>query len=76
MSNSGLQNALAAAGIDFVRASVGDRYVGEMLRTRGWTIGGEPSGHIILPEIHNTGDGIIAALQAAAAMRESGKNAR
>ena len=73
MSNSGLQNALAAAGIDFVRASVGDRYVGEMLRTRGWTIGGEPSGHIILPEIHNTGDGIIAALQAAAAMRESGK---
>jgi len=68
MSNLGLEQALARLGIGLGRAAVGDRYVMEMLRDRGWLFGGESSGHIICLDRHTTGDGIVSALQVLAAM--------
>lgn len=73
MSNLGLEHACGALGIPFLRAAVGDRYVLSMLNEQGWELGGETSGHIICLDRSTTGDGIIAALQVLAAMRESGK---
>jgi phosphoglucosamine mutase len=69
MSNHGLVAALDKLGIAFARAKVGDRYVLELMHERGWTLGGENSGHIICLDRHTTGDGIIAALQVLTAMR-------
>ena len=63
MSNFGMELALKEAEIDFHRADVGDRYVLEALRQRGWSLGGESSGHIICLDLTSTGDAIIAALQ-------------
>jgi len=63
MSNLGLEKALQADGIDFVRAKVGDRYVMELLKKNNWNFGGESSGHVICLDKNSTGDGIIAALQ-------------
>lgn len=71
MSNLGLERALAAAGIDFVRAPVGDRHVHKMLLERDWQLGGEPSGHIICRDKTATGDGIIAALEALEVMQDA-----
>jgi phosphoglucosamine mutase len=69
MSNFGLEQALAARGVSFARAAVGDRYVLEELRARGWQLGGESSGHIICLDKHTTGDGIVSALQVLRALR-------
>lgn len=69
MSNLGLERALGALQIPFERAQVGDRYVLERLRERGWQIGGESSGHLLCLDCHSTGDGIVAALQVLAALR-------
>jgi phosphoglucosamine mutase len=74
MSNFGLEQAFAAEGIPFLRAAVGDRYVLARLVEQGWDLGGETSGHIICLDRATTGDGIIAALQVLAAMRESGQS--
>lgn len=74
MSNLGMEKALAARGIAFARAKVGDRYVLEQLHERGWLIGGEASGHIVCLDKHNTGDGTISALQVLAALRELGQD--
>lgn len=63
MSNLGLEQALNQWGISFERAKVGDRYVLERLIEKGWTLGGEASGHIIDLDFTTTGDGIISALQ-------------
>ncbi|MDU2784393.1 MAG: phosphoglucosamine mutase [Enterobacter sp.] len=68
MSNMGLELALKQLGIPFVRAKVGDRYVLEKLQEKGWRIGAENSGHVILLDKTTTGDGIVAALQVVAAM--------
>lgn len=68
MSNMGLEIALKQLGIPFERAKVGDRYVLEKLQQKGWKIGAENSGHIILLDKTTTGDGIIAALQVLRAM--------
>jgi phosphoglucosamine mutase len=68
MSNLGLEQALGRLGIPLGRAAVGDRYVMEMLRERGWLFGGESSGHIICLDRHTTGDGMVSALQVLAAM--------
>ena len=73
LSNLAFERAVRRLGADFHRAPVGDRHVSEAMRARGWTLGGEPSGHIILRDIHNAGDGVVAALRVLAAMRESGK---
>jgi len=73
MSNLGFEQALGRLGIGFVRAKVGDRYVLELMQEKGWTLGGENSGHIICLDRHTTGDGIVAALQVLAALRERGE---
>jgi phosphoglucosamine mutase len=52
---------------------VGDRFIFQKLQERGWSLGGETSGHILLTDIHTTGDGIITALKIVEAMIESGK---
>ncbi|RLT93370.1 MAG: phosphoglucosamine mutase, partial [Ketobacter sp.] len=68
MSNYGLELALKELDIDFVRANVGDRYVLELLSEKGWSLGGESSGHIVCLDKTTTGDGIVSALQVLAAM--------
>ncbi|MBW4004921.1 phosphoglucosamine mutase [Neisseria meningitidis] len=69
MTNMAMEIALKEQGVDFCRAKVGDRYVLEQLNRRGWLIGGEASGHILCMDKHNTGDGIISALQVLAALQ-------
>ena len=72
MTNLAFEHALAALGVPFARANVGDRYVMEMLREKGWLFGGENSGHILCLDRHTTGDGIVSALQVLSALREEG----
>lgn len=74
MTNLGVEQTLKGWRIDFARAAVGDRYVLEMMKARGWQLGGEGSGHIICLDKTTTGDGIIASLQVLAAMIRSGKS--
>jgi phosphoglucosamine mutase len=74
MTNLGMQQALEANGIEFERAAVGDRYVLERLKHKGWQLGGESSGHIICLDKSTTGDGIIAALEILRVMRDTGKS--
>ena len=73
MSNIGLEIALRSAGIRLMRADVGDKYVLEELLRLGASLGGEQSGHIILPELSLAGDGMITALCLLRALRESRK---
>ncbi|CBJ79514.1 phosphoglucosamine mutase [Xenorhabdus bovienii str. Jollieti] len=68
MSNIGLELALKQLGIPFERAKVGDRYVLEKLQEKGWRLGAENSGHVILLDKTTTGDGIVAGLQILSAM--------
>ena len=63
MSNLGLERYLESIGLQLVRTQVGDRYVIERMRTGGFNVGGEQSGHIILSDYVTTGDGLIAVLQ-------------
>jgi phosphoglucosamine mutase len=74
MTNFAFEKAMGRLGIAFARARVGDRYVLELMREKGWQLGGENSGHIICLDKHTTGDGIVSALQVMHAMRESGKS--
>lgn len=74
MSNLGLERALETCGIPFERAAVGDRYVLELMRARGWQLGGETSGHLVCLALTTTGDGIVSALQVLVAMVESGRS--
>ncbi len=69
MSNYGFHRAMEEAGIEVAVTKVGDRYVLDELRERGWKLGGEQSGHIISTDFVETGDGIAAALTT---MRELG----
>ncbi|HEX3442548.1 MAG TPA: phosphoglucosamine mutase [Pseudolabrys sp.] len=73
MSNLGLERHLAALGLDLLRTPVGDRYVLERMRSDGYNIGGEPSGHIILSDYSTTGDGLVAALQVLAVVKRRNK---
>lgn len=70
MSNLGMERHLAKQNIKLHRTPVGDRYVVECMRTEGCNIGGEQSGHIVLSDYNTTGDGLVAALQVLAAIRE------
>lgn len=63
MANLGFEQYLAAQGVQLHRTQVGDRYVMEKMRADNLTLGGEPSGHIILSDYSTTGDALIAALQ-------------
>jgi phosphoglucosamine mutase len=71
MSNLGLEQALDSLDIPFARSAVGDRYVMRELLERGWSLGGESSGHIICLDKTTTGDGIVSALQALSAISNS-----
>jgi len=72
MSNIGLELALRSVGVELVRTDVGDKYVLEELLRRGASLGGEQSGHIILPELSLAGDGMITALGLIRVMTEEG----
>jgi phosphoglucosamine mutase len=74
MSNIGLEIALGERGIEMVRAPVGDRFVLEELLAREAKLGGEQSGHIILPDIGLAGDGIVTAIEVLRAVKESGRS--
>jgi phosphoglucosamine mutase len=73
MSNLGLERHLDRLGLSLERTRVGDRYVVEHMRSNGFNIGGEQSGHIVLSDFSTTGDGLIAALQVLAVVISSGK---
>ncbi len=75
MSNLGLERRLQAEGLTLERTAVGDRHVLEAMRSGGFNVGGEQSGHMILTDYATTGDGTIAALQLLAALIDSGKRA-
>jgi phosphoglucosamine mutase len=68
MSNLGLELALDALDVPFVRTPVGDRYVMREMLERNWQLGGENSGHVICLDQTTTGDGIVSSLQALAAI--------
>jgi phosphoglucosamine mutase len=72
MTNMAVEAAFGEMGVGFARAKVGDRYVLELLQERGWEVGGEGSGHLLVLDKHTTGDGIISALQILSALRRSG----
>ncbi len=72
MSNLGLERHLAAQGLGLIRTKVGDRHVLEKMRSSGYNVGGEQSGHIILSDYATTGDGLVAALQILAEVKRSG----
>jgi phosphoglucosamine mutase len=71
MSNLGFEQALHKQGIALERTAVGDRYVIEGLKKTGYELGGEQSGHILLPKLLQTGDGILAAVQVLLAVQTS-----
>ena len=71
MSNLGLQRLLQADGLSLERTKVGDRYVVERMRSGGFNVGGEQSGHIVLNDYTTTGDGLVSALQVLTEIRQS-----
>ena len=74
MSNLGLKIAMKQAGIEMIETKVGDRYVLEVIREGGYTLGGEQSGHLIFARHATTGDGILTGLQLLAQMSSTGKS--
>lgn len=72
MSNIGLYKALAANGMKSVQTAVGDRHVVEEMREHGYNIGGEQSGHVVLFDYHNTGDGLLTGIQLLNVMKKTG----
>ena len=73
MTNMAVELGIQRLGYEFVRAKVGDRYVLEELHRRGWILGGEGSGHLLMLDRHSTGDGLVSALQVLRACAASGR---
>ncbi|MBD1547330.1 phosphoglucosamine mutase [Roseibium aggregatum] len=73
MSNLGLERYLESLDLGLVRTKVGDRYVVERMRADGYNVGGEQSGHIVLSDFATTGDGLIAALQIMACVKDQNR---
>ena len=73
MTNLAVEQGLRRRGFDFVRTQVGDRYVLEELARRGWLLGGEGSGHLLVLDKHSTGDGLVSALQVLQACVQQGR---
>ena len=73
MSNLGLERHLAGLGLGLERTAVGDRYVIERMREKGYNVGGEQSGHVIFSDYATTGDGLVSALQVLAVVRKVGR---
>lgn len=74
MSNLGLKIAMADAGVRLLETRVGDRYVLEELRAKGLALGGEQSGHIVMPAFATTGDGVLTALHLMGRMTGTGRS--
>ncbi len=74
MSNLGLELALEALEIPFLRTAVGDRFIHQALVEKGWVLGGEASGHMLCLDRTSTGDGIVSALQVLEVMARSGRS--
>jgi phosphoglucosamine mutase len=74
MSNLGLHLAMRSAGVNVRTTSVGDRYVLEELRSGDYSLGGEQSGHIVLPAMATTGDGILVGLRLMSRMAQTGSS--
>jgi len=72
MSNLGLEYSLEEVGLTLMRTPVGDRYVVEAMRSGGYNLGGEQSGHLVFTDMATTGDGMVAALQLLTIMRRTG----
>ena len=75
MSNFGLERHLGGLGLALERTAVGDRYVLERMVEKGYNVGGEQSGHMILTDYTTTGDGLVAAMQVLAMVKKLGKPA-
>jgi phosphoglucosamine mutase len=73
MSNMGFEIAMRQANIKLIRTQVGDRYILECMRQKGYNLGGEQSGHLIFLDHTTTGDGILSALQVLAVMKKKGR---
>ncbi|WP_411843374.1 phosphoglucosamine mutase [Salinicoccus sp. HZC-1] len=73
MSNLGFYKALEAHGLNSNKTKVGDRYVVEEMKSGGYSLGGEQSGHIIMMDYNTTGDGLLTGVHLAAIVKESGK---
>ncbi|MBA1435100.1 phosphoglucosamine mutase [Bombilactobacillus bombi] len=73
MSNLGLYKAIEANNMKSVQTAVGDRHVAEEIVKNGYNLGGEQSGHIIIFDIHNTGDGMLTGIQLLNVMKQTGK---
>lgn len=74
MSNLGFTKALERRGLKNIRTQVGDRYVSEKMRANGYNLGGEQSGHVIISDYHNTGDGMLTGLHLLYVMKDTGKS--
>ncbi|HHD3677709.1 TPA: phosphoglucosamine mutase [Streptococcus pyogenes] len=74
MSNLGFHKALDKQGINKAITAIGDRYVVEEMRSSGYNLGGEQSGHVIIMDYNTTGDGQLTAIQLAKVMKETGKS--
>jgi phosphoglucosamine mutase len=75
MSNLGLEKFFESKKIKMLRTQVGDRYVVESMREGGYALGGEQSGHIVISQYNSTGDGLAAALQILALIKQQNKKA-
>ncbi|MGH3714280.1 MAG: phosphoglucosamine mutase [Micromonosporaceae bacterium] len=73
MSNLGLHLAMREAGVTLVTTAVGDRYVLDELRAKGYSLGGEQSGHVVMPAYATTGDGVLTGLHLLAQMAQTGQ---
>ena len=76
MSNLGFVQAMVGAGIEVLQTAVGDRYILEAMRARGFNLGGEQSGHVIMSNYATTGDGVLTALHLASRMAQTGRPMR
>ena len=74
MANLGFKLAMQAEGIVVAETAVGDRYVLEEMRSQGFVLGGEQSGHVVLSEFATTGDGVLTALHILAEMARTGRS--
>lgn len=72
MTNFGVERAIIDLGVEFVRSNVGDRYVLQLLKQSGGTLGGEASGHLLALDVSPTGDGIVSALLVLDALKRGG----
>jgi phosphoglucosamine mutase len=73
MSNLGFMHAMKEAGVNVITTPVGDRYVLENMIANDYSLGGEQSGHVIMRDLANTGDGILTALQLLQEVVRTGK---